>query len=49
MSGFVNIMYLFSFPGQLEAEACTLADSEMIMTILDEVRRQIGMKYPDFD
>ena len=37
------------FSGKLEGDLCTLADSEMVMTIMDEVRQQIGLKYPDFD
>ena len=47
---FENYVFMIPlFSGKLEDEFCTLADSEMIMTILDEVRRQIGLKYPDFD
>lgn len=35
--------------GKTEHEFVRRADSEMIHKILDEVRRQIGLKYPDFD
>jgi hypothetical protein len=33
--------------GKLEAERCTLAESLLVMEIMDEVRRQNGFRYPE--
>ena len=41
-------MYL-SLVGEVENAMYTHSDSVMVHAIMDEVRRQLGMKYPDFD
>jgi len=35
--------------GQTESELVSHKDSELVHQIMDEVRRQVGMRYPDFD
>ena len=45
----LNRLTIFACTGEIENSNWTMDDTVLMYKILDEIRRQLGLKYPDED